>query len=170
MNKTKLCLLIASTLFACSCSDDSSTDGCPDNSLRSESGKCGCEWPHPEKDDAKYWSESEQRCIESNHPQQNVCANGVAEIDNDSDGIIDCLEDQGCDRNPERSHAGECGCEWPHPEAFDDHDYDHIHMALNIIVLLFKVIIGNNIRIFSHTKWCLQLFLNYATVVINFLA
>lgn len=125
MNKTKLCLLIASTLFACSCSDDSSTDGCPENSLRSESGKCGCEWPHPEKDDDKYWSESEQRCIESNHPQQNVCANGVAEIDNDSDGIIDCLEDQGCDRNPERSHAGECGCEWPHPEAFDDHDYDH---------------------------------------------
>lgn len=111
-------------LASCSDDDTSSMQGCPGNNLRSESGKCGCDWPHPEKDDDKYWDESENRCIDPTTNPTINCPGNVEAVDKDNDGTLDCLEDQGCDNNPLRTHAGRCGCNWPYPQKFDDYDYD----------------------------------------------
>ena len=112
--------VVLAVLCLAGCSDDTPlTFGCPNNGLRIESGKCGCDWPHPEKDDDKYWDESENRCIEPT----SVCPGNVAAIDTDGDGTPDCLDK--CPDDPDKTSEGVCGCNWHYPEEFDNHDYDN---------------------------------------------
>ena len=107
--------VVLAVLCLAGCSDDTPlTFGCPNNDLRSESGKCGCDWPHPEKDDDKYWDESENRCIEPT----SVCPGNVAAIDTDGDGTPDCLDK--CPDDPDKTSEGVCGCD--NPDIDDDHD------------------------------------------------
>lgn len=94
---------------------------CPQSSLKSVPGKCGCNIPDYDRD-GDGSADCNDQC--DNDPFKIVmgqCGCGIEEKDKDEDGVPSCVDN--CDNDPRKTEPGLCGCGKTEDD-IDDRDGD----------------------------------------------
>ena len=84
------------------------TDGCPNDTLKTEPGSCGCGVPETDSDGDAAANCVDGCAFDSNKTAAGICGCGVSDGNSDGDGAVDC-EDL-CPDDPAKTAPSACGC------------------------------------------------------------
>ncbi|MCU0664428.1 MAG: hypothetical protein MUC50_19125 [Myxococcota bacterium] len=88
--------------------DDSDSDGCPEDPLKTEPLECGCGRSEADADEDGVLDCKDLCPAHPNKSAPGVCGCEFTDVDADEDGVMDC-EDL-CPTDPNKTTPGVCGC------------------------------------------------------------